>query len=72
MTPLELSEVMLQVVASPMIIILTILVVSLTLLKNTYCTGVTHDHRQLRSLYFYIAGHWCSFKNHSQPISAAF
>jgi hypothetical protein len=52
MTPLELSEVMHQVVASPTIIILTTLEVSFTLLENIYSTGVTHEDRHLRSLYF--------------------
>jgi hypothetical protein len=45
MTPPELSEVKLQVVASPMIVILTALGVSFMLLD----TGVTHDNRHLQS-----------------------
>jgi hypothetical protein len=52
MTPLELSEVVLQVVASPTIIILTTLEVSFMLLEITYSTGVTHEDHHLRSLYF--------------------
>jgi hypothetical protein len=58
MTHLELSEVMLQVVASPTIIILTTLEVSFTLLENIYSRGITHDDFHLRSSYFYSAGHW--------------
>jgi hypothetical protein len=45
MRPVELSEVMLQVVASPIIVILTIIEVSFTLLENIYSTGITHDDR---------------------------
>jgi hypothetical protein len=43
MTPLESSEVALQVVASPIIINLRALEVSFMLLENIYCTGITHD-----------------------------
>ncbi len=52
MTPLELSEVMLQIVASPTIIILTTLQVSFLVLKNIYSTGVTHEDCHLLSLNF--------------------
>jgi hypothetical protein len=38
---------MLQVVASPMIIILTTLEVSFTLIENIYSTGITHDDRKI-------------------------
>ncbi len=58
MTHLELSEVMVQVVASPTIIILTTLEVPFTLLENIYIDGITHDDCHLRSSYFYSAGHW--------------
>jgi hypothetical protein len=34
---------MLQIVASPMIVILTTLEVSFMLLTNIYSTGITHD-----------------------------
>jgi hypothetical protein len=54
MTPLGLSKVTLQVVASPTIVILTALEVSFTLLENIYRAGITHDNRHLRSSYFYI------------------
>jgi hypothetical protein len=47
MTPLELSEVTLHVVSSPMIVILMTLKVSFMLLENIYSTDVTHDDRQL-------------------------
>ncbi len=57
MTPLELPEVMLQVVASLTIVTLTTLEVSFTLLENTFSAGVTHDDCHLRLLYFYSAGH---------------
>ncbi len=56
MTPLQASEVTLQVVASPMIIILTTLEVSFVLLDNIYSTGITHDDHHLRSSYFYSTG----------------
>jgi hypothetical protein len=58
MTILELSEVTLQVVASPMIIILKALKVSFMLLENIYGTGVTHDDSHSWSSYFYSTGHW--------------
>ncbi len=38
---------MLQVVASPMIVILTTLKVSFTLLANIYSRGVTYDDRHV-------------------------
>jgi hypothetical protein len=57
MTPLELTEVMLQVVASPTIVIMRTLEVSFTLLENIYNTGVTHYNCHLRALYFYSTGH---------------
>ncbi len=57
MTPLESSQVMLQVVASPTIIILMTLEVSFMLQGNSYSRGVTHDNRHLQSSYFYITGH---------------
>jgi len=41
------STMMLQVVASPMIIILTNLEVSFMLLANIYSRGVTHDDRYI-------------------------
>jgi len=53
----ELSEVTLQVVASPMIVILMILDVSLLLLYYIYSTGVTHDGGHLQLSYFYSTGH---------------
>ncbi len=37
----------LQVVASPMIVILTTLEVSFTLLENIYSTAITHDDRNI-------------------------
>ncbi len=40
---LESSEVMLQIVASPTIIILMSLEVSFTLPENIYSTGITND-----------------------------
>jgi hypothetical protein len=57
MTPLESSEVTLQVVVSPTIIILTALEVSFILLENIYSTSVTHDNRHLRLSYFYSRVH---------------
>ncbi len=42
MTPLDSSEVMLHVVASPMIAILMTREVSFTLLENIYSTDITH------------------------------
>jgi hypothetical protein len=61
MTPLELSEwrsqVTLQVVASPFIIILTILEMSSIVLGNIYSTGITHDDHHLQLPYFYSTGH---------------
>jgi hypothetical protein len=47
MTPLESSEVTVQVVALPTIVILMTLEVPLMLLESTYGTGVTHDDRHL-------------------------
>jgi hypothetical protein len=47
MTPLESSKVTLQVVASPMIVILTTLEVSFMLLENIYDTGITHDDHHI-------------------------
>jgi hypothetical protein len=47
MTPLESSEVALQVVASPTIVILVTLEVSVTFLENIYSTGITHDDHHL-------------------------
>jgi hypothetical protein len=43
MTPIESSEVMLQVVVSPTIVILTTVEVLFMLLKIIYNAGVTHD-----------------------------
>jgi hypothetical protein len=43
-TPLESSEVMLQVVALPIIIILTTLEVSFMILENIYSTDITLDY----------------------------
>ncbi len=60
MTPLELSEAMLQAVASPTIIIQTTLDMSFMLIENIYSAGVTLDNRHLRSSYFYSAGYWSS------------
>jgi hypothetical protein len=57
MKPLELSEVTLQIVVSPTIIILTTLEVSFMVLEHIYSTGVTHDDRHLLSSYFYSTGH---------------
>jgi len=57
MTPLDPSEVALQVVASPTIVILTNLEVSFTLQKNIDSTGITHYTRHLRLSYFYSTGH---------------
>ncbi len=48
---------MLQVVASPTIIILMTLGVLFMLLENIYSTGVTHDDRHLRLSYLYSTGH---------------
>ena len=48
MTPLESSEVMLQVVASPTVVILMTLEVSFMLLEHIYSTGITHDNYQKR------------------------
>jgi hypothetical protein len=56
MTPLESSEVTLQVVASPMIVILTTPEVSFKLLENIYSTGITHEDRHLRLSIFYSTG----------------
>jgi hypothetical protein len=53
MTPLGLSKVTLQVVASPTIVIMATLEVSFMLLENIYSAGITHDNRHLRSSYFY-------------------
>ena len=53
MAPLELSKVTLQVVASPMIAILTTPEVSFTLLENIYMYG----HQSLRSPHFYSTGY---------------
>jgi hypothetical protein len=53
MTPLESSEVMLKVVASPTIIILTTLNVSFMLLENIHSTGITHDDHHLQPPYIY-------------------
>ena len=47
MTPLDSSEVMLHVVASPMIAILMTREVSFTLLENIYSTDITHDDRNM-------------------------
>ena len=47
MTPLELSKVTLQVVASPMIVILTTLEASVMLLENIYDTGIAHDDHHI-------------------------
>jgi len=66
MTPLELSEVTLQVMASPTIIIMKTLEVSFMLLENLYSTVITHDDRHLQSSYFYITGYillFCYIKN---------
>ncbi len=53
MTAIESSEVMLQVVASPTIVILMTLEVSFMLQENIYSTGVTHDDCHLPLSYFY-------------------
>ncbi len=47
MTLLESSKVTLQVVASPRIVILTTLEVSVMLLENIYDTGITHDDHHI-------------------------
>ncbi len=62
MTPTELSEVILQVVASPMIVILTTLDVLFMLPDNIYGTGITHCDRHLQSLCFYSTGHLGMFR----------
>jgi hypothetical protein len=59
-------------VASPMIVILMALDVSIMLLENIYSTGFTHDDRHIRSSYFYSTAtshvlklfcpHWCWVK----------
>ncbi len=49
---------MLQVVASPMILITMTLEVSFMLLENIYSTGITHDDRHLPASYFYSIGQW--------------
>ncbi len=54
MTPPETSEVMLQVGASPMIIIQMTLEGSFTFLGNNYITDITHDNHHLRSSYFIV------------------
>jgi hypothetical protein len=51
MTPLELSEVTLQVVSSPTIIILMTLEVLFTLLENIYSPCITRDGHNLGSSY---------------------
>jgi hypothetical protein len=53
----ELSEVTLQVVASPMIIILMTPKVPFMLLDNIYSTGVTHNGGHLQLSYFYSTSH---------------
>jgi hypothetical protein len=54
---IQATEEMLQVVASPMIVILMTLEVSFMLQENIYSTGVPHDDCHLRLSYFYITGH---------------
>jgi hypothetical protein len=44
-------KMMLQIVASPMIIILMTLQVSFMLLVNIYSTGITHDNRHITIVY---------------------
>jgi hypothetical protein len=56
MTHLELSEVMLQVVASPTIVIQTNLEVSFTFLENIYGTEISHADCHLPLSYFYSTG----------------
>jgi hypothetical protein len=51
MTPLELSEVTLQVVALPTTAILTTLAVSFMLTESFYSTGITHDDHHLQLSY---------------------
>ncbi len=43
---------MLQVVASPLIIILMTLEESFTLLKNIYSTGITHDYYHMMTIIY--------------------
>jgi hypothetical protein len=50
---------MLQVVASPMIIILTTLEVSFMLLENIYITSVTYNYYLQFQKYFCSKGHTC-------------
>jgi hypothetical protein len=50
---------MLQVVASPTIVILTTLEVSFMLLANIYSGGVTHDDCHVM-IVIYLMCHWCS------------
>jgi hypothetical protein len=54
---IQATEVILQVVASPMIVILMTLEVSYMLQENIYSTGVTHDDCHLRLSYFYSTVH---------------
>jgi hypothetical protein len=54
---IQATEVMLQVVASPTIVILMTLEVSFMLLENIYSTRVTHDDCHLRLSYFYSTVH---------------
>jgi hypothetical protein len=54
----DTSEVLLQVVASPTIVILTTLEVSFMLLENIYSTDVTHGDHHLRPSYFHSKGCW--------------
>ncbi len=66
MTPLESSEVMLQVVVSPMIVILMTPEVSFTLLANINSTGITYDDRHLCLSYSYSAGHMTTLEGYFQ------
>ncbi len=65
MTPPESSEVTLQVVASPTIIVLITLEVSYLFLKGIYGTGVTHDNRHLWSSHFIVQATGLTHKWHA-------
>ncbi len=57
---------MLQVVVSPMIVILMIPEVSFTLLENINSSGITYDDRHLGSSYFHTAGHMTTLEDYIQ------
>jgi len=51
------KTIILQVVASPMIVNLMTLAMSAMLLENIHSTSITHDNHHLWSSYFYSTGH---------------